>query len=857
MATESEKNWIDAVQVGSDYRTMQEFTGDGVTDTFEVNFTGGYLNIAHVKGESLDTVNGVRTILELEFVGRNTFKVRPVPGDGHTVTLYRDTPKAVPLLSFVDGAMITAPNLDRNAKQAIFAVAEMLDRFGIAYKQVELAEMYSIAARVAATEAAASAQFVDSIYKRFEITDTMIEQIERAKLDSQSAAGLSNASADRAEAASQAALGASNLYQDHAEAQAKIASGVIPAGGYFYIISQSDSEIALLYRNVNGTITPVVTANGVQKSIPTKQALDVILKLIQEKTNLVPILALADARGYVGFQVEQRGTIKSGQHIEIAPEGITLADVSVSTDVLALGGLRMERAEGVGLRLVGDGGFFIDIIGADGKPAWADFKPDPGPGPDPEPAGFDERAFMREIAGIAKGVSARRMQEKNFRVQAPTCQYNHYFMYGQSLSTGYEGWPALTGIDLRLGNVMFGDAPRPQSGGAPAYLPIGGNRFSPLQAVVTGGGNNRPILSEIEVANLKRGAGNEGESPIVSCVNYIRKQYLSIRGLHTDPEHLFIASCTGVAGKSIEALSKGANPELFNRFVEALERSKALADAEGKTYCVPAIFFAQGEWNYNTNGTNDYQAYLDLLDKLRKDMIAEVYRVCGDAQTDDPAFIIYQTGGTYTSRTDELNVGRAQQDWANATPGVFLSCPVYQFTDKGGHLDPNGYRAFGQKMGETYVVSCLLREGWLPTQSYAYFRKGDTIYGSFLAQNELNWDTPYYIGSPKTYSQRGFVVKDASNAVVPILSVDLFEGSVVRIKLDRDPGRAVDVIYGDKNRHDGNGMLVDMGRTAAIYDYLWTDGNGQYPEHNVPELVNKPSEMRNWCTAHRTTVEVI
>lgn len=855
MATESEKNWIDAVRTEPDYRTMQEFKGDGVTDTFEVNFTGGYLNVAHVKGESLDTVNGVRTILDLEMVGRNTFKVRPVPGDGHTVTLYRDTPKNVPLLSFVDGAMITAPNLDRNAKQAIFAVAEMLDRFGIAYKQVELAEMYSIAARVAATDAEASAQFVDSIYKKFEITDAMIAQIEASKLDAQSSAGMAQVSADRAEAASQAALGASNLYQDIAEAQAKIASGAIPNGGYFYIISTADKEIALLYRNVSGTVTPVMSADGTQKAIPTKQAIDAILKIIREETNLFPILALRDSRGYIGFQVEQRGAIKSGPSVEIAPEGLRLAEVSLTRDTLEMGGLRMDYSDGIGLRLVGANGFFIDIVDPSGKPAWADLQVDPGPGPGP--GDFDEKSFMREIAGIAKGVAAALMQAKTYAVQAPTCEYNHFLMYGQSLSTGYEGWPALTVVDTRLGNVMLGDAPRPRASANAEYVPIGGNRFMPLQSVVTTYGENRTVMSEIEVSNLPRGAPQEGESPIVSCVNFIRTQYLALRGKHTDPEHTFIASCTGVAGRSIEALSKGASPNIFIRFVEAMEKAKALADAAGKTYCVPAIFFAQGEWNYNSNGTNDYQTYLNLLDKLRKDMIAEVYRVCGAQQTADPAFILYQTGAGYTSSTDLINVGRAQEDWAKATPGVFLSSPVYQFTDKGGHLDPNGYRAFGQKMGECYVVSCLHREGWLQTQNYAYYRKGKVIYGAFLSQAELMFDKPYVFGTATDYPQKGFIVKDEGGTVVNIVKVELFHGSVVRIELDQDPGRAVDVIYGDKTRHQGNGSLVDKGRTPAIYKYTWTAGTGQYPEHNIAELVDKPSDMRNWCTAHRNTVEVI
>lgn len=189
MATEAEKNWIDEVRVEPEYRTMQEFKGDGVTDTYEVNFTGGYLNIAHVKGEFVDKADGRRVRLDLEMVGRNTFRVRPVPTVDSEIVIYRDTPKEVPMLSFVDGAMVTAPNLDRNAKQAIFAVAEMLDRFSIAYKQVELSEMYAEVARNAADTTQANADFVAVIYERFKITDDMIASINESRDDAQFAAG--------------------------------------------------------------------------------------------------------------------------------------------------------------------------------------------------------------------------------------------------------------------------------------------------------------------------------------------------------------------------------------------------------------------------------------------------------------------------------------------------------------------------------------------------------------------------------------------------------------------------------------------------------------------------------------------
>lgn len=137
MATESEKNWIEAIRIEADFHTMHEFKGDGVTDTYEVNFSGGYLNVSHVKGMTLDTETLESTPLNMTLIGRNTFKVSPVPADGNIVTIFRDTPKEVPMLSFVDGAIVTAANLDRNYKQPIFAIAEILDRYNISISEQE------------------------------------------------------------------------------------------------------------------------------------------------------------------------------------------------------------------------------------------------------------------------------------------------------------------------------------------------------------------------------------------------------------------------------------------------------------------------------------------------------------------------------------------------------------------------------------------------------------------------------------------------------------------------------------------------------------------------------------------------
>lgn len=126
-----EDQWFSEISRAGDYRTMHIWDGDGDPNrVYEINFEGGYINRADVKAFMVETLTQYRTDLTVNFTNGNTVTLsQAVPAGTHKVTIYRDTPKGKPLASFVDGAIINASNLDRNAKQAVFSVAEMVDRF--------------------------------------------------------------------------------------------------------------------------------------------------------------------------------------------------------------------------------------------------------------------------------------------------------------------------------------------------------------------------------------------------------------------------------------------------------------------------------------------------------------------------------------------------------------------------------------------------------------------------------------------------------------------------------------------------------------------------------------------------------
>jgi len=170
--------------------SMNKFTGDGVTVTREISFSGGYLLASHVKSYYTNDL-GAAVDVPFTFAGPNTITTTaPVP-TGRIHVVYRATPVTGPYADFTDGAGITEANLDSNAKQAVFAAAELTDAFN---EQLNGAQIYAADALVSKAAAAASASAADASAD--------------AALASQTAAAASAAAADVSEAAALASQNA-------------------------------------------------------------------------------------------------------------------------------------------------------------------------------------------------------------------------------------------------------------------------------------------------------------------------------------------------------------------------------------------------------------------------------------------------------------------------------------------------------------------------------------------------------------------------------------------------------------------------------------------------------------------------
>lgn len=614
--------------------------------------------------------------------------------------------------------------------------------------------------------------------------------------------------------AAEAARAGAEAARDAANAVGKVfntaAAGIAgTTNGQSFCVLGGDGTELVVYRNSSGTAVEVTRYY-------TKSYIDNVMTSVEGPT--VPSMAFVDADNNAFFVAMDDGSFGT-------------RDVYMSRNAVRTAEFSFEADDDSALSLVDDEGFVCMRVESDGGIA-----------------GSASAAMLAERNARNLAYSAMVRSEFNSEVQRPVSKYNHFITYGQSLSTGVEGWPALSKIP-KYDNLMYGDSPRPNSLSAPGFTALGSSTLKGLKAVTQNGPGNG-LMSDAEVAALPPASGNGGESPDVGALNYARKMFLQSMGLASDLSRQFVSSNCGVSGKTVEELSKGAMPELYLRAIQAAQSVKAIADAQGVTYCVPAVFFLQGEWNYTPEhgGATDKAGYKAKLKQLRNDMVTDICTgIAG--QTSPPAFITYQTGGPYTSDENDLAIGQAQLELSQEERNWYLATPTYPYTDKWSHLDSNGYRWVGQQLGKVFHRVVTLGQGWCPLSPRQITAKGREVLVDFhVPYPPLAFDKPYIQGTATDYPNKGFKVLDEQGAVA-IGAVEIVADTIVRISLARDTTGLVKVQYADKEVHNGNGCLRDSDPAIASDLYEYAAGTGQYATANVAELVGKPYPLFNWCVA--------
>lgn len=420
--------------------------------------------------------------------------------------------------------------------------------------------------------------------------------------------------------------------------------------------------------------------------------------------------------------------------------------------------------------------------------------------------------------------------------------------YGQSLMSAQEGWPAIPRT-AEPNTFMMGQSIRPATAAAAGYATQGTAALNPLVSTVEAQVNSgRAPLDDASVAALTPGNGAEGEAIVTAAVRHLARAWADQAGA---PVRNFVAVNTAVNGRTIEALSKGASPDLYSRNTGAVTQFKALADPLG-TNDVAAILWAQGEWNYVTTygGTTDGPTYLGLLNQLRTDLNTDIAATTG--QTQPPAWLTYITSGTYVRDNVDLSISNAQLDWALATPGVFCFGPAYPVTDKGGHLNSNGYRWMAAQAGKVLRKVMVERTGFEPLAPTKIETIGKTIFVHFAPSSPLQFRSSYALNVATDYAAKGFRITDDAGAP-NITNTEIVGGSIVALTLDRKPSTNPFVWYASQATF-GNGNLCDSDPTRSddVFEYL--AGSGMYAAENIAALVGKPYPLWNWCVPFKRAV---
>ncbi|MBK5782537.1 hypothetical protein JKA56_28390, partial [Klebsiella pneumoniae] len=584
----------------------------------------------------------------------------------------------------------------------------------------------------------------------------------------------------------------SKQYATLAAAQADIAN--IPESSSTYVRSPYSSALADEYMNVAGTLT--ATGRRMPSQAAIQAVLDYISSLIATDDADSPLLTLNDEAGFrlaafglnaiqsnamtaeydefidgfvfrdsVGFVIQQIGTplLSSVDSVQPVVEQQRLVTEAFSAE---------SDADISGFVFRDSVGFVLMNLNGEQS--------------DQNNDGVDDIS-RRNAANLAAAAAAR--DEINTRIARPVYDYNILITDGQSLSNGTEGWAALSkDIRATLNINMLGDSVRPKNENGSTFTPLNGAEIRSARAVVQDliappdGGN---LMTDEAVAALPRGANNFGETVDIGAMWMWREMQLQFRGVVTDERKIVAVNC-GVGGQIIEHLSKGHSWGFYNRIISAVTQIKAIADAEGKTCGVVGFLYLGNEYNYDSTkgGATDRAEYRALLRKLIDDVITDTTAITG--QTEPPLTVLYQTSGSWTCDSTNMSIGEAQLDICAADANVMMASPAYAVTDKGGHLDANGYRWLGMQFGKVLHRAIDRRQNWRPLQPLSV-----TLSGTFLRADFLVWSPPLqfrscYVGSsPTTYAAKGFRVTDDAGDV-PVTRVDIVADTVVDITLGRE-----------------------------------------------------------------------
>ena len=544
-------------------------------------------------------------------------------------------------------------------------------------------------------------------------------------------------------------------------------------------------------------------------------------------------LRVLDPDGFLAALISG-GRVASGE-TSIDAAGLVTSDFALRPS--GDGAFRLVDPDGfIGLSASGDGLKVAKVVNSDGTEALA--------------------LATRNAANLARSAAVARAL--NTTAQRPTATITQMLWYGQSLSVGAEAWPKLTGsIDTGLGLRMIGQSTRPDARTSAGFTPLGNSDLNDLAAVVQSS-DLSTILDDPTVAALDPGTVVYGEGPDIAAALTLRALQLAHLGREEETDRLLLITSCGVGGQSIEDLSPGADPDLYQRVPDAVTLGKAKADGLSGSFAIGAISHMQGESGSADKATHKAGTVA---------VMQAIFDDCADAiagQAKRPAVFTYQTQGNNMSKeTQALYTPLGQIELIDEQPDWYVVGPSYPYSDKGTHFDPNGSRWMGCQFGKVHHRVLVLGQDWrplMPTRLTHEAGSRDILIDFHVPEPPLVFDTPLIGTDFLDLATKGFrVLEDASE--VEIAAVEIVADTVLRLRLDAVPTGALEVHYATKTAAgadpaiDGFGCLRDSDPTLAPLNYVYASGTGQYAAADIASLKDKPYPLHNWGVSFIKPVE--
>ncbi|AXB75470.1 hypothetical protein [Novosphingobium sp. P6W] len=449
-------------------------------------------------------------------------------------------------------------------------------------------------------------------------------------------------------------------------------------------------------------------------------------------------------------------------------------------------------------------------------------------------------------------VYARRVRN----IQLPTAAYNALYIYGQSLGQGDETWPALSRT-ARLGNLMLGGNTM-SSADAGTFVQFTPTGLQPLVAQTVNGSTRYDAAGE---AALAPGNGSRGEPSNIGWANGAKARFNDYLVVSNATDRNFVTINVSKSGATIGELEKTPSEGgtvYYNKYTGSL--TQLITAVGASTVTVAGISYMQGEHDYfqasgHASLNITYAAYKGKLTTMAANMQADAMAATG--QTKPPAFMIYQTGGSYTRDVDSngvpgLHVGMAQLDFSLASDTAWMVGPAYPYTDKGGHFDSNGSRWFGHQIAKVWSQVVIEGRDWEPLRPIKVWQEGtSTIYVAYhVPCGPLVFDEPQLSGGAEYNGvNKGFRLTDDVGAI-GISEVAIVRDTIIRITTSRAAGANPKVWYASQGQTSpGNGMVRDSDPSLASDNYVYEPDRGMYPTANIAQFVNKPYPLWNWGVA--------